>query len=225
MYANPSQFGFEAPASPPSVVDGVPGCFSRITGLPGPRNPDPPDIEPRGPDNGATLRPPMVISAGSWFTILGSNLNSRLGAGGERRLTADKLAGTVVKVNGAAVPLSYASPTQINAYLPLQTVPRACPPTGIPDCRQSELELTVSVAGSDPFHTASFRLTTADATPGVLISTLEDGYWTIWATGLAANGRKWYLPNHSDNSRSESRVWRAAYSTVDWRPAGLTFIK
>jgi hypothetical protein len=36
------------------------------------------------------------------------------------------------------------------------------------------------VAGSDPFHTASFRLTTADATPGVLISTLEDGYWTIW---------------------------------------------
>ena len=182
MYANPSQFGFEAPASPPSVVDGVPGCFSRITGLPGPRNPDPPDIEPQGPDNGATLRPPMLISAVSWFTILGSNLNSRLGAGGERRLTADKLAGTVVKVNGAAVPLSYASPTQINAYLPLQTVPRPCPPTGIPDCRQSELEVTVSAAGSDPFHTASFRLTTADATPGVLISTLEDGYWTIWAT-------------------------------------------
>jgi uncharacterized protein (TIGR03437 family) len=93
----------------------------------------------------------MVISAGSWFIILGSNLNGRLGAAGERRLTADKLAGTVVKVNRAAVPLSYASPAQINAYLPLQTVPRACPPTGIPDCRQSELEVTVSVAGSRPF--------------------------------------------------------------------------
>jgi uncharacterized protein (TIGR03437 family) len=71
----------------------------------------------------------MVISAGSWFTILGSNLNSRLGAGSERRLTADKLAGTVVKVNGAAVPLSYASPTQINAYLPLQ---KCVPADGYP---------------------------------------------------------------------------------------------
>ena len=84
-------------------------------------------------------------------------------------------------MNGA--PLSYASPTQINAYLPL------------------------------------------DATPEVLISTLEDGYLTIWATGLGANSRNWYVPNHSDNSRSESRVWKAAYSTVDWRPAGLAFIK
>jgi hypothetical protein len=47
--------------------------------------------------------------------------------------------------------------------------------------------VTVSVAGDDPFpHTASFRLTTADVTPGVLISTLADGYLTIWATGLGA---------------------------------------
>ena len=30
-----------------------------------------------------------------------------------------------------------------------------------------------------------------DATPGVLISTLEDGYLTIRATGLGANGRRW----------------------------------
>ena len=87
------------------------------------------------------------------------------------------------------------------------------------DCREGELEVTVSVAGGDPFRTASFWLTTADATPGVLISTLEDGYLTIWATGLGANGRKWYVPNHSGNSRSESRVWRAACPTVDWQPA------
>jgi hypothetical protein len=52
------------------------------------RNPDPQAIAPPRPGNSATLRPPMVISAGSWFTILGSNLNRRLGAGGERRLTA-----------------------------------------------------------------------------------------------------------------------------------------
>jgi hypothetical protein len=36
------------------------------------------------------------------------------------------------------------------------------------------------MAGGDPLHTALFRLTTADARPGVLISTLEDGYLTIW---------------------------------------------
>ena len=81
-----------------------------------------------------------------------------------------------MKVNGAAVPLSYASPTQINAYLPLE------PPSLVrarrrasPICREGEFEVTVSVAGGDPFRTASFWLTTADATPGVLISTLEDG--------------------------------------------------
>ena len=39
-----------------------------------------------------------------------------------------------------------------------------------------------------------------DATPGVLISTLEDGYLTILATGLGANGRKWYVPSYSGNS-------------------------
>jgi len=77
------------------------------------------------------------------------------------------------------VTLSYTSPTQITAYWPLDTIPRAYPPTGIPDCRQGELEVTISVAGGDPFHAASFRFTTADATPGVLISTLEDGYLTI----------------------------------------------
>ena len=67
-----------------------------------------------------------------------------------------------MKVNWAAVPLSYASTTQINAYLPLDTIPRACPATGIPNRGEGELELTVSVAGGDPFHTASFRLTIAD---------------------------------------------------------------
>jgi uncharacterized protein (TIGR03437 family) len=44
-----------------------------------------------------------------------------------------------VKVNGAAVPLSYASPTEINAFLPLDTTPRACPPTGNPIAVEASL--------------------------------------------------------------------------------------
>ena len=54
------------------------------------------------------------------------------------------------------------------------------------DCREGEFEVTVSVAGGDPFYTVSFPLTAADSTPGVLISTLQDGYLTIWATGLGS---------------------------------------
>ena len=69
----------------------------------------------------------MVISAGSWFTILGCKLDRR------------------------SARAANASPTQINAYLPLDTIPRAYPPTGIPDWRQGGLEVTVSVAGGDPW--------------------------------------------------------------------------
>jgi hypothetical protein len=73
------------------------------------------------------------------------------------------------------------------------------------DCREGEFGVTVSVAGGDPFHTVSFPLTAAEATPGVLISTLEDGYIDDLGDGTRTRGRKWYVPNHSDNSRSESR--------------------
>jgi hypothetical protein len=57
-----------------------PYCASgkQVDGDAAPRNPDPPAIAPQGRGNGATLRPPMVISAGSWLTILGSNLKRRL---------------------------------------------------------------------------------------------------------------------------------------------------
>jgi uncharacterized protein (TIGR03437 family) len=37
-----------------------------------------------------------------------------------------------VKVNGLAVPLSYASPTQIHACLPLDTTPSCVPADGHP---------------------------------------------------------------------------------------------
>ena len=82
------------------------------------------------------------------------------------------------------------------------------------------------MAGGDPFHTASFRLTTADATPGVLISTLEDGYLTIWATGLGANESQ-VVRSKSLRQIPVVRVGfgEPAYSTVDWRPSGLAFIK
>jgi hypothetical protein len=79
--------------------------------------------------------------------------------------------------------------------------------------------VTVSVAGGDPFHTASFRLTTADGTPGVLISTLEGGYFTIWGTGLGAvvaSGR-FQITSRIESRGSESRV------TVQWTGARLAW--
>lgn len=157
----------------------------QVDGDAAPRNPDPPAIAPQGVGNSATLRPPMVISAGSWFTIFGTNLTagSALAAGTHAPLA--HLAGTVVQVNGAAVPLSYASPSQINAYLPLDAAPRPCTMSaGAADCSQGEFDVTVSASGGGPSHSLSFPLIAAGATPGVFATTLQNGRLTILATGL-----------------------------------------
>ncbi len=136
-----------------------------------PRDPPAPLVPPNAVANSASFQPPMVISAGSWFTIFGSNLTPG------SALAADpvyKLAGAVVKVNGAAVPLNYASPTQINAYLPLTTAPA-------PD---GTYPVTLSATGGDPSHTTSFTVRASDATPGIFATTVQNGYATLWATGL-----------------------------------------
>ena len=87
----------------------------------------------------------MVISAGSWLTILGSNLDRGSAQAANANSPLDWLAEQKAKLNRTAVPLSYTSPTQITACLPLDP----SPPPGIPDYHQGELEVTVSEAGGD----------------------------------------------------------------------------
>ncbi len=139
-----------------------------------------PAVVPDGIGNSASFQPPMVISPGSWFTIFGSNLTagSTLAAG--PRTPGNKLAGTVVKVNGASVPLSYASPSQINAYLPLEAKPRSCAGTMFA-CNGDKFEVTIATGGG---ATSQVVLSAAGATPGVFTTTIQDGYLTIWANGL-----------------------------------------
>lgn len=149
-----------------------------------PRNPDPPALETEGVGNSATLQPPMVISAGSWFSIFGTNLTTGSALASDLHSPFTKLAGTTVKVNGAAVPLSYASPSQINAYLPLDQATLPCTAAAPPGCAQGEFDVTLSAAGGDSYHNLSFPLTAADVTPGAFITTVRNGRLTIWATGL-----------------------------------------
>lgn len=138
-----------------------------------PRIPPPPAITPDGAGNSASLRPRMTISAGSWLTIFGTDLTTGSPLAADVQSPPFKLAGTVVKVNGEAVPLSYAAPSQINAYIPLAAA-------------ASAFEVTVSAAGGGARHTVPVHLIAADATPGVFTITLQNGYLAIWATGLGA---------------------------------------
>src|SRR6185436_12148592 len=60
---------------------------------------------------------PGVLAPGMMFTVFGTNLSDGTTATGPA--TSTLLAGTKVLVNGAAVLMIYASPTQINAVAPL----------------------------------------------------------------------------------------------------------
>jgi uncharacterized protein (TIGR03437 family) len=156
------------------LLGGLLWVTRQMDGDASPRNPAPPIVPAGAVANSASYQPPMTIAAGSWFTIFGGNLTTGSALADDSHATFYKLGGTVVKVNGAAVPLNYASPSQINAYLPLDTAIPA----------PSTFEITVSAAGGDASHTNAVPVKAADTTPGVFATTLQGGYLTIWATGL-----------------------------------------
>lgn len=131
-----------------------------------------PSVLADGIGNAASLKPAMAISPGSIVSIFGSNLTPGSAAAADYPVFRYKLAGTVVRLNGVAVPLLYASPGQINAYVP-------------PDLAPSEGTYSMVLSQSG-VTTASIVLAHADTTPGLFTWKREGRYLTVWATGLGA---------------------------------------
>jgi hypothetical protein len=115
--------------------------------------------------NAATGEPRNTVAPGALISIYGSDLTS---GGTMAGRYATRVLGTAVKLNGAALPLLYVSPRQINAM--------------IPDAAYSSpARLDVSAPGASP---ASQDVSVAAATPGVFAVVPGPQAITVWATGL-----------------------------------------
>jgi hypothetical protein len=86
-----------------------------------PRPAPAPKILADGIANAASFAPRNAISAGSLVTLFGENLTAGAIVAADPHSPLYKLGDTVLKINGAPAPLLYASPKQINAYVPLET--------------------------------------------------------------------------------------------------------
>lgn len=118
--------------------------------------------------NAATGRPERTVAPGSLVTLYGQNLTPGSAIAGPY---LNRLAGATVRFNGTPVPLLYAAPGQINAYVPREL--RSEP--------QAELIVTTPSGSSEPL-----AVTTATSTPGVFAITSTQQAVTLWATGLGA---------------------------------------
>lgn len=125
-----------------------------------------PELFANGIANAASFEPRMTVAPGSAISIFGRNLTtgaSMLPAPGAAAL---KLAGATVKLNGAAIPLLFASPGQINAYVPFG------------GGGSQQLEVATGAARA----VATVGVT--EVTPGIFAVTVHDGVAVAWATGL-----------------------------------------
>src|ERR1700682_5015082 len=159
---------------------------------------------------------PRAISPGSIFTVYGDNFTVGSQSEALTQQPPRKLAGTVVLVNGAPVPIFYASPHQINALAPM-TLPGP------------RVEVDVAAPG---VPAAAALVGVEDRTPGVFATTTNsDGTATIWATGLGAvrsTGDTLWQPRAEIN-RSNVPVlfsglapgWMGLYQVNVRLPAGL----
>jgi uncharacterized protein (TIGR03437 family) len=150
-----------------------------------PKPPKQPSFAADGIANSASFQPRMTISPGSLITIFGANLTAGAAIAADARDPPFKLAGTTIQINGVRAPLLYASPSQVNAYVPLDLAPRDC--TGVPICRGPHFDLELSAAGGGPLGTASVRVAAATATPGIFTVTGTREWVTLWATGLGSS--------------------------------------
>jgi type 1 glutamine amidotransferase len=116
--------------------------------------------------NAATMAPAMTIAPGSFVSIFGTNLTTGASMASDVRNAPRRLAGTRVVMNGEPAQIAYASPGQINVLAPRNL---------------TNGEITVEPAGS-PRRTA--QTTVARSTPGVFVATVDNGYATLWSTGL-----------------------------------------
>ena len=117
--------------------------------------------------NAATMTP-RALSPGAIFSIFGEGLTPGSNAATESPAAPRKLAGAAVQVNGEAVPILYASPTQINAIAPASVA-------------SANVRLEVTSAG---VRSATASVAVQDRTPGIFAVTADGPALTIWATGL-----------------------------------------
>ena len=127
--------------------------------------------------NSASFDPSMVISPGSLITIFGQNLTLGSTSAADPRNPPFKLAGTTLTLNGSSVPLLYASPTQVNAYVPLDLTA---------DESDGKLHVAAELSNSDSNGNASTRVATAVTTPGIFALTRGASWVTLWGTGMGA---------------------------------------
>lgn len=136
--------------------------------------------------NAADYQPWGEISPGSAFTVFGENLTGGKSAAGDPHNPPLELAGTRLLVNNEPVPLFFAAPGQINAYLPFDRQPRLCP-GGMPGfCRGPWFDLRL-LHGD---WTGDVRLLHKPSTPGIFIYTRDGNYLTFWGTGLGPVERR-----------------------------------
>jgi hypothetical protein len=135
--------------------------------------------------NAASFTPRATVSPGSLITLFGQNLtDGAVGAAADPRDPPPALAGTTLKVNGATARLLYASPAQVNAFVPLELTPRPCIDTTL--CRGPYLLLDLVAGGGG----TAVQLDFAPLTPGFFTLTATRSFVTLWATGLGAVERR-----------------------------------
>jgi uncharacterized protein (TIGR03437 family) len=127
--------------------------------------------------NSASFAPEMVISPGSLITIFGQNLTLGSTSAADPRNPPFKLAGTTLTLNGNAVPLLYTSPTQLNAYVPLDLTA---------DDNDGKLSVTAEVSNAGADGSSSARVPVAATTPGIFALTTGPSWVTLWGTGMGA---------------------------------------
>jgi type 1 glutamine amidotransferase len=123
-----------------------------------------------GIGNAASMQPPGVAAPGTILSIFGRSLTPGSSGVSAGPVYANKLAGAAVTVNGAAAPLLYAGPGQVNVLLP-DTV------TG------SKATLEVHSAGLSD----SAEIGIVSAVPGIFAVTKDANTLIVWATGLGRN--------------------------------------
>ena len=131
--------------------------------------------------NAASFAPRGTISPGSIITMFGQDLSDGSTEVGDPRNLPAKLAGASLLLNNVPASLYYASPTQLNAYVPFGLPQIVCITTPCPGVMA---ELTNS-AGN-----VRIPLEFAQATPGIFVVTSGPGYVTFWATGLGPVERR-----------------------------------
>ena len=115
--------------------------------------------------NAASFAP--QLAPGALVSIFGTNLALETRAAASLPLP-DQLAGTAALINGAAIPLLYVSPLQVNAQLPFNLQPGP-----------------VQIAVRTPLGTSATAGITLGAAAPAVFGAARSGDWAvIWATGL-----------------------------------------